>query len=907
MGGVLASAALISVLTVVARITGFGRWLALSGTVGATCVGNAYASVNLVPNLLFEVMAGGALAAAVIPVLRGFTGPGADRVASALLTWTLLVLTPVSLGLAVFAGPLARAVIGAEDCAGQHTMAARMLVVFAPQVLLYGVGVVLTGVLQARHRFAGPAVAPLLSSLVVIVAYLGYGAAVGGRGGEVTGASLPAPAFAWLAWGTTAGVVVLTLPLLIPAGRAGLRLRPQLGFPDGVARRVLRLTASGVAAVVAQQLFLLVVMLLANRRGLVGAYLVYGYTQAVALLPHAVLVVPLVTAVFPRLVARAGQGEGFAAPTARYARAVLVAGATGTALLAATAPGVAALFAALDQGSVTGMGAALLAAAPGVAGLALLTYGGRVLFALEASRAAAVATAVGWGSAILAAPIAVALTRGEHAVVALSGAGSVGMLAGAVALLVAVRRAAGRTALAGLARTAAVALPASVLAGGVGWFVARSLVNAAPSGSLGGALGAAVAAAVAALAVFAVPVLVFDRRAVRLDSVGAAAGTVAEPGAGRGPGPVLLVLGSSGGGIGRHVRSLAEGLAGRGVAVTVAAPETTLGTFALTGVDGVRAAPVPIGERPHPLHDLATIRRLRALADQAAVLHAHGLRAGALAVLACTGRATPVVVTLHNALVASGPTAVIYRGLERIVARRAAQVLVVSADLGTRMRDLGATSVQRALVPAPPRAAASARIDRGAVQAGLGVAEGEVLLVTVARLAEQKGLPTLMEAVAQLTDLPIRAVVAGDGPLQGELERDIAARALPVRLLGRRDDIAELLAAADIVVVPSRWEGQPLIVQEALAAGAAIVATDAGGTGEVAGDAAVLVPAQDAVALAAAVRSLAGDPERRAALGERARSRAVGLSTDADALEQVIAVYRGLKADSLEPRGAADI
>ncbi len=120
-----------------------------------------------------------------------------------------------------------------------------------------------------------------------------------------------------------------------------------------------------------------------------------------------------------------------------------------------------------------------------------------------------------------------------------------------------------------------------------------------------------------------------------------------------------------------------------------------------------------------------------------------------------------------------------------------------------------------------------------------------MLLVTVARLAEQKGLPTLLDAVAQLTDLPIRAVVAGDGPLRAGLESDIAGRALPVHLLGRRDDIADLLAAADVVVVPSLWEGQPLIVQEALAAGAAIVATDAGGTGEVAGDAAVLVPAQD--------------------------------------------------------------
>ncbi len=698
VGGVLASAALISVLTVAARITGFGRWLALSGTVGATCVGNAYASVNLLPNLLFEVMAGGALAAAVIPVLRGFAGPGADRVASALLTWTLLVLAPVSLGLAVFAGPLARAVIGVEDCAGQHAMAARMLVVFAPQVLLYGVGVVLTGVLQARHRFAGPAVAPLLSSLVVIVAYLGYGAAVGGRGGEVTGVSLPAPAFAWLAWGTTIGVVVLTLPLLIPVGRAGIRLRPELGFPDGVARRVLRLTASGVAAVVAQQLFLLVVMLLANRRGLVGAYLVYGYTQAVALLPHAVLVVPLVTAVFPRLVARAGHGGVLRHPD-RPVRPRRAGGRRDRrrspggdrprrcGALRRPGPGVRRRH---------GRRPARRRAGRGRAGPAHLRRPGAVRARGEPGGRRGHRGRLGHrdrgrpdrgdpdaGGAHGGRPV-----RGRqrgHARRRRRPAG---------------RRAPGRRA--DGARRSGPDRRGRAAGGRAGRW--RRLVRGAPSGrrgavrlGLGGALGAGVIAAVAALAVFAVPVVVFDRGAIRLDPAGGPADRASGPG----PGPVLLVLGSSGGGIGRHVRSVAEGLAGRGVPVTVAAPASTLGTFALAAVDGVQAAPVPIGERPHPLHDLATIRRLRALAAEAAVLHAHGLRAGALAVLACTGRATPVVVTLHNALVATGPTAVVYRGLERIVARRAAQVLVVSADLGERMRDLGAAAVQRALVPAP--------------------------------------------------------------------------------------------------------------------------------------------------------------------------------------------------------------
>jgi glycosyltransferase involved in cell wall biosynthesis len=124
------------------------------------------------------------------------------------------------------------------------------------------------------------------------------------------------------------------------------------------------------------------------------------------------------------------------------------------------------------------------------------------------------------------------------------------------------------------------------------------------------------------------------------------------------------------------------------------------------------------------------------------------------------------------------------------------------------------------------------------------------------------------------------------------LSQDAADRVIPVRLLGRRTDVADLLAAADLVVVPSRWEGQPLIVQEALLAGAAIVATDAGGTAEVAGDGAVLVPPGDPAALATAIADLLADSVGLATLRQRARRRGQGLPSAEDALQAVIAVYQ---------------
>src|SRR5699024_5577577 len=101
-----------------------------------------------------------------------------DRTASALLTWALTVLVPLALLIAVLARPIAAALLGPElDCGDQAiSTAATMLTVFAPQVVLYGIGIVLSGVLQAHRRFLAAAVAPLLSSLVVIGVYLGYGA-----------------------------------------------------------------------------------------------------------------------------------------------------------------------------------------------------------------------------------------------------------------------------------------------------------------------------------------------------------------------------------------------------------------------------------------------------------------------------------------------------------------------------------------------------------------------------------------------------------------------------------------------------------------------------------------------------------------------------------------------------------
>jgi glycosyltransferase involved in cell wall biosynthesis len=168
------------------------------------------------------------------------------------------------------------------------------------------------------------------------------------------------------------------------------------------------------------------------------------------------------------------------------------------------------------------------------------------------------------------------------------------------------------------------------------------------------------------------------------------------------------------------------------------------------------------------------------------------------------------------------------------------------------------------------------------------------VVLAVGRLAAQKGLDVLLSAAADWRDLdPVPLVViAGEGPLAGQLRARAVALDVPAVFLGQVADVPALLAGAAVFALPSRWEGQPLALQEALRAGAAVVATRVGGvpwlTG---GDAALLVPPGDARALGAAVRSVLADPALAGRLSAAARARAAVLPTERDAVTAALEAY----------------
>lgn len=384
-----------------------------------------------------------------------------------------------------------------------------------------------------------------------------------------------------------------------------------------------------------------------------------------------------------------------------------------------------------------------------------------------------------------------------------------------------------------------------------------------------------------------------------------------------------------------HVRSLAQGLVARGVRVTVCAggdgqDGELRGTFTEAGADFVSTS-----ARTEP----EAVASLRALCADADLVHAHGLRAGLLAALALRRRReVPLVVTWHAPPAtepdggrADGARELLLRVLVRRVVRAAWVVLGATSDLVERARRSGARDARLAPValpgppvsdrpspaegpwvapflpalpvlpapPGPPGQGTAAEAGEGPEETGRHKLRADIgavdrpLIVAVGRLDARHGFDTALTASRAWLrlDPPPLLAVAGEGPERARLQRRIDEEALPVRLLGRRDDALRLLAGADLALLSARWEGRSLPAQEALRAGVPLVATEVGGIPELVGDAAVLVPYGDADSLAHAVAALLSDPARRARLAAAGRARAAELPTEDDTVAQVLSVY----------------
>lgn len=354
---------------------------------------------------------------------------------------------------------------------------------------------------------------------------------------------------------------------------------------------------------------------------------------------------------------------------------------------------------------------------------------------------------------------------------------------------------------------------------------------------------------------------------------------------------LMLVMADSTGGIGRHVRMLAAAMVRRGADVTVCAPAATANRLDL-GATGSHVVELPVGSLRRAA---GTHRALRAAAAGADVVHAHGLRAAAASVAARPAAAS--VATWHNAPLAGGARGIAHRTLERVAARGTDLTLAASPDLAERARRAGARDVRTVFVPAPPPPPSGA--DPAAVRRALGAGQRPIVLA-VGRLHRQKRFDVLIRAAAQWAQrepMPL-LVIAGDGPLRRELTRAAAAGPADVRFLGAREDVPALLAAADVAVISSDWEAQPLVAQEALAAGVPLVATGVGGLPGLVGDAALLVPPGRPPELAAAVGRLLDEPTLRERLTVAGPRQAARWPATGECWDQLSEIYLDLMSRS---------
>ena len=512
-------AVLIAGLTSLSRLLGLVRTLVFSQSVGAGCLGTAYTTANGVPNLIYELALGGALTSAMVPVLarsaaRSWTDPGEKarvaQISSALMTWAVVILLPATAIIAAAAGPIARALIPANPnsaCSRANMVNAtsHMLVIFAPQILLYGLSVVLFGLLNAYRRFTGPALAPVAANVVMISSYLAFAA----LDKNAALARTPLAAELVLSIGTTMNIGTLVLVALPPAWRLHLRWRPTLKFPAGVIRQAGGLAMVGILEFVALDLYGVVTINLANGRGETGALVLSNYVQLVFTSVCSVLPLAITTSAFPVL--SATDSDEFDRTSAGSTRAVVLMSWLGTAAIAAVAVPAANIL-AKQSDQVPELIQAFLIAAPGVAGLALITQASRVLFALGKLKVAAIGLCASPVLQLVLSIVMVEFVPARLVVAALSAASTVGQLAVAIPMMIAVGRIRGKASTAGIGRASLAGLVAAAAGTAVG--VAAALVMPAGGKLYDGAAGAA--GLISAVLVFIVVAYLLDKDDLRM-------------------------------------------------------------------------------------------------------------------------------------------------------------------------------------------------------------------------------------------------------------------------------------------------------------------------------------------------------------------------------------------------------
>lgn len=352
---------------------------------------------------------------------------------------------------------------------------------------------------------------------------------------------------------------------------------------------------------------------------------------------------------------------------------------------------------------------------------------------------------------------------------------------------------------------------------------------------------------------------------------------------------VAEVVRPAAGGIRRHVSDLLTHLDRQRFTPTLFAPKDFEPDRL---IPNLARHSVAIGAATRPLPDYRAASHLAQLLRQNTdIVHAHGLRGAVVGGFAARMAHLPYLFTVHNLLPKMNLVqSVIFRSL----AKKAARIIAVSEAVALTLEQNGVQREQIAVIPngvdLSQEPTASERI-----RAELGIPTTARVVLGLGRLSPEKGFDVLIKAFSSLQPRlhEVYLIIAGDGQEATALKQQAATLGDRVRFPGYTAQTAPLFAVADLVVVPSRQEGQGIVPLEAMAAGRTVIASRVGGLVETVqeGRTGLLFPVEDAQALSAAMETLLNDPDRCAAMGRAGRTRVEQEYSLQKQIERTEAIY----------------
>ncbi len=295
------SSAIVAIGTGLSRLTGFLRVGVMAYAIGATALAEAYNLANNTPNLLYDLVLGGILSATLVPVVVAHSGRDDNRGIDALATVISVVLvaaTVVGIALSPLIIRLYNLSSSPSEASTQAAVAVPLLMMFAPQILFYGLTSLGTSLLNARRSFAVPAFAPVLNNIVVICLFLALPHLASGDALTFDQVRQDTGLLLLLGFGTTAGLAAMTLVLWPAMRSAGIRLRWNFDLRDPAVREVGRLSGWTLGYVISNLIAYGVIQTLANG---VDGVSIYAYAWLFFQLPYGLWTVSVMTAYTPEL------------------------------------------------------------------------------------------------------------------------------------------------------------------------------------------------------------------------------------------------------------------------------------------------------------------------------------------------------------------------------------------------------------------------------------------------------------------------------------------------------------------------------------------------------------------------------------------------------------------------------